>query len=509
MDDGRPMHWRKKLKERFDVIVNAAAKHEAPPAEILDHVPAHGGPVYEFENEDHRHRDLLLSSIGILAGLWGAGFIYTQRLFEEKGYKLGTLFSKPKFGRFIVEFTPEQKRVFCANTAYYLDAMIHKTQLEVITDEGGLKRFKPLSSSGSTGVTLIPSSSMKLHGNEEIIINDGKLVYKGETEVLMPEDPYEISAFCMAEFFAKENLQTLLTWGEDFEMITEADLFRLLSELRGGDWKEKLIGGLFENAYTAYNQTGLYLDLITAQSAEITRIIRDTPDDILNIIRDTQDDILNSYTVTTEFTIPYYREQTLNHLARHRPLLWAGINIINDFPIQCLVIGLFIMIYLRKEIAWTATRMYELLRLPLRLINWFAGRNPDGPDVLAIEDGPGGGVRRGGGKQPLSVIVINNPLPSLYLNKLKELFDEDSIKLFVEYIDKNKVPLSRFKKAIKKAKKVIKSLKTSLKTPFKTLRGLTKINKPKVTSVTAKLQGGKNKKSIKRKHKNKRKTYKR
>lgn len=491
--DESPMHWRKILQKRFGAIENAAAEQEAPPAEILDHVPAYGGPVYEFENEDHRHRDLLLSSIGALAGLIAAGFIYTQRLFEEKEYKLDTLFSRPKFGRFIVEFTPEQKRVFCANTAHYVGAMRDKTELEVIIDEAGVKRFKPLSSSGSTGVTLTPSSSMKLHGNEVIIINDdGKLVYKGETEVLMPEDPYEISAFCMAEFFLKENVQTLLTWGEDFEMITEADLLSILSELRGGDWRERLIGALFENAYTVYNQTGLYLDFITAQSAEITRIIRDAPDDILN-----------SYTVTTEFTIPYYREQTLNHLARNYPKIWAATNIINDNPISCAVIALVVLYHLRTPIG-------KVLHLCYRLINWFAGRNPDGPDALAIEDGPGGGggVRRGGGKQPLSVIVINNPLPSVYLNKLKEIFDEDSIKLFVEYIDKNKVPLSRFKKLKKNAKKAIKSLKTSLKKSFKTLRGLSKRKDP--TSVTAmELQGGKNKKSIKRKHKNKRKTYKR
>ena len=49
---------------------------DAAPAQILDHVPAHGEPV-DRDDEDHRRRGLLLSSIGPLVVMMASalGFI--------------------------------------------------------------------------------------------------------------------------------------------------------------------------------------------------------------------------------------------------------------------------------------------------------------------------------------------------------------------------------------------------------------------------------------------------
>jgi hypothetical protein len=43
-------------------------------------------------------------------------------------------FMRPEFGEYLIHLTPQQKQVFCANTAYYIDAMRHNKPLEVIID---------------------------------------------------------------------------------------------------------------------------------------------------------------------------------------------------------------------------------------------------------------------------------------------------------------------------------------------------------------------------------------
>jgi len=470
-----------------------------PPAQILDHAPAHGEPV-DRDDEDHRRRGLLLSSLGPIAAMMGAGFIFIQQLFEEQGYDMNTLFRRPTMGEYLVNLTAEQRQVFCANTAYYIDAMRHNKQLEVITVDG-VQKLKPLSQSVSTDVaTMTPSSTMRLHGNEVIENVGGNIVYKqGDTSIVIPEDPIEISAFCMAHFFNTENVQILMNWGEDFKLVSEADLLRLLGEMsQGDDWKQRIIGNIFNSVYSVYNQTGPYLDFITTKGASIIDDIQSAP---ANILMDIE--------IATHDTLPRYREQFLNKLARNHPKIWAAANTVNDYPIQSTILVLVVLYYLRKPLGAAATIVNEAVRLPFRILSWLTGQNPDAPDDrFAIENGPAGGaVKRGGGKQqPLSVIVINNPLPSLYIDKLSEIFDDKShsIDSFVTHINMNKVPLSKTK--LQKLKKFARKARKSIKTFFK--KDYRRLTSKDPTSVTAmELQGGK--KSKRRKQQNKRKTHKR
>jgi hypothetical protein len=63
----------------------------AAPAQIVDHVPAHGEPVDRVD-EDHRRRGLLLSSIGPIVVMMASAFAYIEQLFQETGYDVNALF---------------------------------------------------------------------------------------------------------------------------------------------------------------------------------------------------------------------------------------------------------------------------------------------------------------------------------------------------------------------------------------------------------------------------------
>lgn len=502
MDEGMNDNVAARLLLDFAASNGIMVQHDVdPPAQILDHAPAHGEAVIDGQNEDHRRRGLLLSSLGPIAAMMGAGFIFIQQLFEEQGYDMNTLFRRPTMGEYLVNLTAQDKQVFCANTAYYIDAMRHNKQLEVITVDG-VQKLKPLSQSVSTDVaTMTPSSTMRLHGNEVIENVGGNIVYKqGDTSIVIPEDPIEISAFCMAHFFNTENVQILMNWGEDFKLVSEADLLRLLGEMsQGDDWKQRIIGNIFNSVYSVYNQTGPYLDFITRTGASISYEIQSAP---ANILMDIE--------TATYVTLPRYREQFLNKLARNHPKLWAAANTVNDYPIQSTILVLVVLYYLRKPLGAAATIVNEAVRLPFRILSWLTGQNPDRGDLLAIENGPAGGaVKRGGGKQqPLSVIVINNPLPSLYIDKLSEIFDDKShsIDSFVTHINMNNVPLPKRKLSKKATKSLKKTLIKVFKNGFKRFTGKKETKDP--TSVTAmEVQGGK--KSKRRKQQNKRKTHKR
>jgi hypothetical protein len=469
-----------------------------PPAQILAHVPEHGGHV----DESTRNRSLLLSAIGPIAAMMGAGFIFIQQLFEESGYNMDTLFTRPTWGEYLIHLSPKQQQVFCANTAYYIDAMRHNKQLEVITDEEGIQRLKPLSPSDSTAVAaMTPSTTMRLNGNEIIEKNAAdKMVYKqGDVETVLPEDPVEISAFCMAHFLNTENVEILMNWGEDFKLVSEADLLRILGDMREeNDWKQRVVGKLFESAYNVYNQTDPYLKYITNTQASIRDAIRSAPTDLEM-----------TYQHHTEYVLPRLKEQVLNKIARNYPKLWATTNTINDYPIQSALVALVALYYLRKPIRAAATVLDQALRLPFRILSWLTGRNPDRhapDDAFAIEDVRRGGLR-GGGKQPSTVIVINNSLPLFYIDKLSELFDDKShsIDSFVAHININKVPLPKRKLAKKATKSLKKTLIKGLKKGLKRLTG----RKDPDSVAAMELQGGKHKKSTKRKEQNKRKTHKR
>lgn len=491
----------------------------AAPAQIVDHVPAHGEPVDRVD-EDHRRRGLLLSSIGPIVVMMASAFAYIEQLFKETGYDMNPLFNAPKFGEYLINLTPEQKQVFCANTAKYLEAIREKRSLQVIIDEAGVKRFKPLSSSGSSGVTLTPSSSMKLHGNEEIKINDdGKFVYKGETEVLMPEDPYEISAFCMAHFFNTENVKTLMNWGEDFKLISEEDLLRLLGQMgEGNDWKQRVVGKLLKSAYDVHNQTAAFNQYIS----------RFTPNPVAQL--DELHDYIEVKWEMLHAQLPGITRDALYKFAIGHPNLWAAANNARNYPIPSAFFAFVILIYLKKlgaaagRVAHKAVGFtyeavgftYEVALFPYRILNWLTGRNPDRHGALlpAIENGHGGAMvrKRGGGKQqPLSVIVINHPLPSLYLDKLAEIFDEaGSIDSFVKHIDSEESLRIE-------GKSIFQLVSSAILGKRKGKSNVESIKRPKdPTSVTDfPFKGGKRKltrrrtKLTKRKHQNKRRTHKR
>jgi hypothetical protein len=366
---------------------------------------------------------------------------------------------------------------------------------------------------------MTPSSTMTLNGNEVIEKNEenGKLVYKqGQTEIVVPEDPLEMSAFCMAHFFNTENVQILMNWGENFKLISEEDLLRLLGQMgEGNDWKQRVVGKLLRSAYDVHNQTAAFNQYIS----------RFTPNPVaqfgeLQAYIDLEWEML-------QLQLPRITKEALYKFAIDHPNLWAAANNAINYPIPSAFFAFVILYYLKNPVRAAAGVAYEVARFPYRILNWLTGRNPDRPGALAIENGDGGAmVLRGGGKQqPLSVIVINHPLPSLYLDKLAEIFDKKG-----SMFDKRISPIGPFVKHINKTFGKAGSIE-SLSQPrsvfqqaFSFLPSLKrkdtygedskKKQKGDPTSV-ADIKGGKRKitrrrsKSTKRKHKNKRKTHKR
>jgi hypothetical protein len=492
----------------------------AAPAQIVDHVPAHREPVDRVD-EDHRRRSLLLSSIGPIVVMMASAFAYIEQLFKETGYDMNPLFHRPEFGEYLIHLTPQQKQVFCANTAYYIDAMRHNKQLEVVIDSNGIQRFQTLSDSASTGVTIAPSDTMTLNGNEVIKINDvGELVYKqSQREIVVPKDPLEISAFCMAHFFNTENVQILMNWGEDFKLISEEDLLRLLGQMgEGNDWKRRVVGKLLKSAYDVHNQTAAFNQYISSF----------TPNPVAQLGE------LQAY-IEVEWEmlharLPGITKDALYQFAIDHPNLWAAANNAINYPIPSAFFAFVILYYLRNPLIALGNITYEVARLPYRILNWLTGRNPDRPgaDLLAIGNGDGhGGVMeiRGGGKQqPLSVIVINHPLPSLYLDKLAKIFDKkptifdkriSPIGPFVNHINETFGKAGSIE-SLSQPPSVFEKMKSVFSLKRKGTSGEDYEKRPKgdPTSV-ADIKGGKRKitrrrsKSTKRKHKNKRKTHKR
>ena len=487
----------------------------AAPAQIVDHVPAHGEPV-DREDEDHRRRGLLLSSIGPIVVMMACAFAYIEQLFKETGYDMNPLFNAPEFGEYLIHLTPQQKQVFCANTAYYIDAMRHNKQLEVVIDSNGIQRFQTLSDSASTGVTIAPSDTMTLNGNEVIKINDvGELVYKqSQREIVVPKDPLEMSAFCMAHFFNTENVQILMNWGEDFKLISEEDLLRLLGQMgEGNDWKQRVVGKLLKSAYDVHNQTAAFNQYIS----------RFTPNPVAQLGE------LRAYIEVEwemlQLRLPGITKEALYKFAIDNPNLWAAANNAINYPIPSAFFAFVILYYLKKPVAAAVGVAYEVASFPYRILNWLTGRNPDRPGALAIENGRAGGAVRGGGKQqPLSVIVINHPLPSLYLDKLAKIFDKKPT-----IFDKRISPIGAFVKHINKTFGKAGSIE-SLSQPRSVFEQMTSVFSPKRKgrsgedskkrqkgdpTYVAYIEGGKRKitrrrtKSTKRKYKNKRNTHKR
>lgn len=433
-----------------------AALPKTPPADILADVPKHGKNV-----DKPRDRSLLLSSIGAITAIMGAGFVYIQKLFEDAGYDLNILLTRPTWGEYLIHLSPEEKQLWCTNTAYYIDAMRNNQQLEVV-EVGGKKKIRPLRESSAVQV-LTPTSSMTLNGDEIIQKNgDNIMVYtRGHEEIVLPEDPIELSAFCMAHFFHKENVQTLINWGENFKLISEKDLLQLLGEKDNNNgWKQTVVHSILKNAFNVYKDTAAFDKYINENMGLAIESISNNVDELKNKIEYFKDNY------------PNYKEKYLLKIATEHPELWLAGNKVINYPIQSSLVVLFLTFYMRKEIK-------SIVNTGVRFFKWLTGKNPD------IEENAL--VVRGGEKRVPTIIVINNSLSEKHIDELSKLFDKDSIDSFLKYINTHL--------SIKKRKTIKKRIKNAL----------SKLLKKDPTSV-AEIYGGKLTK--KRKH-IKRKTQKR
>jgi len=405
---------------------------EIPPVEIMDHVPRTGN------SESSHDRSLLLTSLAAISAIMGAVIIFMQKIFEESGYDFNTVLRRPSWGKYMIELTPEQQRKWCTNTAYYIDAMRTNKQL-LITGTGNDKKIRPVPSD-STGLAITPESSMRLNGNEIIEQNDDKtMVYKHNDEVIaLPEDPVELSAFCMAHFIHKENIQTLINWGEDFRLISEEDLLRILGE-GNEDWKTNIVNNILKNAYNVYKQTQEFNNYVNGTVSSSRDQLSELNTQINNIISE----------------YPKYKDKCLLKIARDHPELWVAGNYAVNYPIQSSLIILFLTFYMRKEIKKISELCKKVGNTSIRFLKWLTGQNPDDEpsNALVLR---GGGKRKRENKLKKTVILISKPLSDNYINKL---FHDKSIGSFVEYINKNIKKkgytdvIRRKVKAFKKSKK--------------------------------------------------------
>jgi hypothetical protein len=381
---------------------------ETPPAEIMDHVPRTGN------SESSHDRSLLLTSLAAITAIMGAGIIFMKQIFKDSNFDFNTVLRRPSWGKYMIELTPEQQRKWCTNTAYYIDAMRTNKQL-LITGTGNDKKIRPVPSD-STGLAITPESSMRLNGNEIIEQNDDKtMVYKHNDEVIaLPEDPVELSAFCMAHFIHKENIQTLINWGEDFRLISEEDLLRILGELgEEDDWKRKIVNNILKNAYDVYKQTQEFNNYVNGTISSSRDQLSELNTQINNIISE----------------YPKYKDKCLLKIARDHPELWVASNYAVNYPIQSSLIILFLTFYMRKEIKKISELCKKVGNTSIRFLKWLTGQNPDDEpsNELVLR---GGEKRKRENKLKKTVMLISKPLSDDYINKL---FDEKSIDSFVEY----------------------------------------------------------------------------
>lgn len=410
---------------------------ENPPAEIMDHVPRAGNI------ESSHDRSLLLTSIGAITAILGAGFFFMKQIFKDSSYDFNTILKRPSWGKYMIELTPEQQRQWCTNTAYYIDAMRTNKQL-LITGTGNEKRIRPVSSD-STGLAIItPERSMRLNGNEVIEQKDDDktMVYKHNDEVIiLPTDPVELSAFCMAHFIHKENVQTLINWGEDFRLISEEDLLRILGE--GNEhWKTNIVKNILKNAYDVYKQTQEFNNYVngTVSSSQ----------DKFDELKDSINNLISEY--------PKYKDKCLLKIARDHPELWVAGNYAVNYPIQSSFIVLFLAFYMRKEIKKIGELCKKVGNTSIRFLKWLTGQNPDeSSDALVIR---GGGKRKRENNLKKTVILISKPL---YDDYIKELFDDKSINLFVDYINVN-IKKREYKDLFRRKVKALKTLKKDPRT---------------------------------------------
>jgi hypothetical protein len=444
---------------------------ENPPAEIMDHVPRAGNI------ESSHDRSLLLTSIGAITAILGAGIFFMKEIFKHSSYDFNTILKRPSWGKYMIELTPEQQRKWCTNTAYYIDAMRTNKSL-IITGTGNEKKIRPVPYD-STGLAITPESSMRLNGNE-VIKKDGdnNMVYSIDNEVIaLPDDPVELSAFCMAHFIHKENVQTLINWGEDFRLISEEDLLRILGE-GNEDWKMNIANNILKNAYNVYKQTQEFNNYVNGTVSSSQDKFGELNTQINNLISE----------------YPKYKDKCLLKIARDHPELWVAGNYAVNYPIQSSFIVLFLAFYMRKEIKKIGELCKKVGNTSIRFLKWLTGQNPDdeSSDALVIR---GGGKRKRENKLKKTVILISKPL---YDDYIKELFDDKSINLFVDYIKVN-IKKREYKDLFRRK---VKALKTLKKDPT-TVRDVDMLGGKRKTSRLLK------NKITKKKNQNRRKTQKR
>lgn len=468
-----------------------------PPADIFDHVPAGGGAVALPIDRTN----VLLTSTAVITALIGAGFVFMQKLFEDSGYDLRTLITRPTWAEYMNDLEPTAKQRWCANTAHYVNAMRTNTQLEIITDENGYKKIKPLlvdhnQTEGS--MILTPASFIRLIGNETIILGEnGKMVYKHDDgPIFLPDDPVDISAFCMANFFHKEGVQVFMNWGPDFQLISEEEVLRTLGESSESDqWKTRVVSNILKNALGIYKTSSDFNEYIMKQM----RSVRNYTVDQASQVAASAVELRNRF--------PQHRDTYLLKLASEQPFYWMIGNYMYKYPMSSAFLILFLIFHFRREID-------DIKKAGFRFFGWLTGQNPDVVNVpdqlrlmndqLRLMNGPNGGPNGGGKKSKATktqkkrktkvVIVINNSLSDKHIEKLFELFGK-------------KEDIDSFSKEIKKNLKKITTIVDSVKKGFNSVRQFFS-NKLKTQKE---VKGGKrsNKKSTKRRKQYRHKTQKR
>jgi len=466
-----------------------------PPADIFDHVPAGGGAVASPTDRTN----VLLTLTAVLTALIGAGFVFMQKLFKDSGYELRTLFTQPTWAEFMNDLEPRAKQRWCANTAYYVNAMRTNTQLEIITDENGFKKFKPFlvdQNQTEDSMTLIPSSFITLFGNETIILGEnGKMVYNHDDgPIILPDDPVEISAFCMANFFHKEGVQVFMNWGPDFQLISEEKLLRTLGESSESDqWKTRVVSNILINALGIYKTTSNFNQYITKQMRSVRNYTEHHAKEAA------------ASAVELRARFPQYRDTYFLKIATDHPFYWMIGNYMYNYPMPSAFLILFFIFHFRREID-------DIKKAGFRFFGWLTGQNPDVvniPDQLRLMNGPNGGGKKATKTQQKRktkvVIVINNSLSDKHIEELFKLFGKkEDIDSFSKKIEKNLKKIT----IVSRVKKGLKSVRADVSRKFSAVKRMIRGDPKSVTELS---EGGKrsNKKSTKRRKQNRRNTKKR
>jgi hypothetical protein len=336
-----------------------------------------------------------------------------------------------------------------------------------------------------TEYTVYRDQSLFAPGGE-IILNGSKAVFKptdGEV-VSLPTDPVELAAFLTAYFYAKQDTRVFLSWGSAYNLVTEAEMLKMISE---GD--DALIKIIFENAYNFHKETA-------ALRQRIESALYDAGGDIITTVEDVANSLARAPSGFFEFTTSYVYEpirealnpnpdKMLEYMQKYpTPFLLIGLS--KKYPgISALAVGL---------LAWTLYNpVKKCCSLFKSMLNYFFRTKKTAPDSILPDMRAS---TRGGGRTKLidgtlgseNIICINKSIGlkrvkkgKFYGNTTTDLIDtkkrkrqpgktEAFEKLFnkISDIDKTKKPKikggkSKRNKSIKNRRRTLKKSKKSKK----------------------------------------------